>query len=119
MKSLFKVEMDTILINQKEVLCELKTYIHDDFDAELDWNFEPGEKEKLELQLSNGDIRFVGVEVIASALDEQGRDSIWGVLVKSDDDVADTVKEYGMKTTAKLELARAIHAKCKLLKPFI
>lgn len=81
-----------------DVNVTVKAYYDECF--ELDWDFQPGEKEKLERQINRGDVTPTGIVVEASYNGIEASDSLWGVLVAHESDIQDTVNDHGMESNA-------------------
>lgn len=105
----------TIEINGQLVTVALKLDLYFDESFELDWDFQPGEKEALERKIERGDLTPTGIVVAAYAEGESGNDTCWGFLVSQPSDITDALKDHGFEANAIAELKRVIQDKAKRL----
>lgn len=95
-------------INGHTVEATITAKIHLDQDFQLDWDFKPGEKEKLEHQIDRGDCTPCGIVVTARAEGIEGSDSLWGTLVFKSEDIHRTIADHDMINEACAELRREL-----------
>lgn len=108
----------TLRVHGLEVVATLRAQVYIDQDFQLDWDFEPGEKEKLERQLERGDITPCGIVVEAFADGIEGSDSLWAVLVSKPEDITQTIEDHGMVDIACNELVAELIATANRLRRY-
>lgn len=108
----------TVIIHGIQTEVGLKAEIHFDEYFELDWDFEPGEKERLQSQIHQGDLTPCWILVRAYGVGCSGDDSLGGVLVAKPEDVDSTIAENSMVNQAVEALKAAIRAQSLELAPY-
>lgn len=88
-------------INGHVVNYHVTAYAYFDETFQLDWDFEPGEKERIQKQIESGDLTPSVVCVRAFNGDaETGDDSLSGVLVGGDDTIFEAIASNDMVAQA-------------------
>lgn len=115
-----KIELENrqIEINGHKVTALVRLELYYDENFELDWDFEPGEKEKLVNQINNNILTPTGIVVKATALGEEGFDSCWGFLFKNLEEALEEVKSTGFVDSALKSLEQTIQEKLQTFAPY-
>jgi hypothetical protein len=100
-KSLFKV-------NGVDVIAQITVEVFYDADFQLDWDFLPGEKEKLEHEINRGELMPCTIQVKAKAEGLEGEDSLGACLIRNENDIKEIVIQHSMTQQACENLATNI-----------
>jgi len=90
-----------VVINGHTEIATLEARLYHDDAFTIDWECEPGEKEKLEDKINSGELTPTFIEVVAtSPTCEEGGGLLRGCLVSDETDARNTLLENDMINTA-------------------